>query len=180
MTPHDPPRTWPPSTIVDLCPPAMTAHRSSDCEARHHALRRLGHPARGARARLGRLRRGALVTLAVAILVPPSLALYLGGSATGARPDGVRNGRADPRYATQSGSRTATRRAHRRWVNAEHEDSGYETCAIFPLGTWARRLHVRAEPASVARAFAARNYEPGLRAGAYAGCLAALREGAVG
>jgi hypothetical protein len=113
----------------------------------------------------------ALALLGAVVLLVPAAALAVGASSGGHRGDK----RVDDRYATQTTSRAATRRAQLRWANEQNADSAYETCQVSTLSTWARLLGVRAEATVVARAFAARNYEPGVRPGVYAGCLAALR-----
>jgi hypothetical protein len=79
-------------------------------------------------------------------------------------------------YASQTGSRLASRQADVRWSRLETKDSASEICEGRSTGDWARLLGVAADRAVVAREFAVRNYDPSHRAAARDGCFAGLHD----
>jgi len=82
----------------------------------------------------------------------------------------------DARYASQSGSRSATRKAQLATRGNEEVDSAMEACGGLGVERLAARYGVERRRTVVAKRFA-KAYEPAYRAHAYEGCLAGLRHG---
>jgi hypothetical protein len=80
------------------------------------------------------------------------------------------------KYASQTGSRTASRSADIRWSGLEQQDSASEICEGRSVRDWARLLEVPAITAVVAREFARRNYEPAYWKWAESGCSSGLKD----
>jgi hypothetical protein len=81
----------------------------------------------------------------------------------------------NPRYASQSGSTAATRKAQIIESEDENYDAAFETCLAWGLNAMARNEGVRRDPFIVARTFADGGWTKAFRKAPYDGCLRALR-----
>lgn len=122
------------------------------------------------------LKRGVAIAL---ILLPAGAAWYI-STLPAFHPSGRRPIDAPAalhsKYASQTGSRRASRAADIRWAGLELQDSASEVCEGRSVDDWARLLNVSATPAVVARAFARRNYSAAYWAAAESGCLSGLKD----
>jgi hypothetical protein len=114
----------------------------------------------------------AIIAALVCLGTVPSVAWLLHSAFQG-RPH--EQGR-DARYASQGGSRTATRQAQLRQRGDEDVDAAVETCGGLGVRQLAVRYGVEARREVVARRFSMA-FEPGFRAHAFEGCLKGLSGG---
>lgn len=84
--------------------------------------------------------------------------------------------RHDPRYATQTGSITATRKAQLREAGSEDSDAALETCAGLGVDRLAASYGIPPDKRAVARRFSL-SVEPAVRAHWFHGCLAGFNDG---
>jgi hypothetical protein len=128
---------------------------------------------------IGRLSPGAghqrlLPTLGLGVLMLAMLSAGVGALWPREHNAGVQ--KVDPRYLTQSGSLTGTRRQAITNANEEAVDHSVETCAAAGVQRLARRYGIAADFGPVAARYA-RDFESATRAARRAGCLIGLKKG---
>jgi hypothetical protein len=79
----------------------------------------------------------------------------------------------DPRYATQTKSRTAVQDAYLRWGSDATNDSANDGCEARSVAGWAAFLGTPVNAKAVARELS-RSVDPAFRHAAYLGCLTQL------